>query len=850
MPRRGGAAAKLGERFEGRWTLKQLIEVLDGRAIALELEILEDDQGVEFVLERPGRKERHQVKRQIAGLHYWNIGALGRAGVLAAARKSVVDHDCDFVFVSSSSAGPLQELTEWARIDLEEPYSEALIQDLGHLNQEWASNAGETRSVLRRTWVRTEDELTLTQDLESLIGSLVRGEPRAVIGLFGDFLRDSVHRRIDATSAWDALPASFGPQPFRDPDVKRRIDDLALGYLVGVRPPIVDIQREQASELVLRLSTDDISATLAVVGPAGSGKSTLLGQAVAQLRGSGWVVLPIRLDQLEAASSASRVGTALGLPSSPALVLGGMTNDRVLLLIDQLDAASAVSGRRPEYLAAVHELLREARAFDNLRVIVGCRRWELDHDDRLQLLVRNGLVGERLEVDLLSNADVADGLANAGFDSSSLDSTQLQLLRLPLHFGLLVRSGTASPRTPFASRLDLLDRYWSAKTDKVGTAAGDERGWVRVVDAVCEQMSARMELSVAREILDAYPRTTTLMVSEGVLEPEGRRYRFFHDTFFDYAFARRFAGRGRRLGELLSDDEQLLFRRAQVRQILAYRRPAATAEYLDDMRFLLDDEGIRFHLKEALVTFLAGLDDPTDEEWRIVLGHLLESSPIAPRLWSLLHGNEAWLRRADASGVLERWLADHDDERIDRTIRLLLSAQRYMPGRVAALIEPFVERDGRWRDRLRYLFRFAQSKSDPAYVRLYLRFLQHDAQDGGADPSEIFELLHGLVPTSVGIQALATFIRARLKASIQHGSSNPFAQGGTISESDHGIDQFGVLASSAPATFTRQILPLILSIAEAMLNQAIQMLSGGMPSGAIAPLGNAIPLRVMRCSTP
>jgi hypothetical protein len=52
-PRAGGEADKFGNRYEGRWTVRQLLEVLAGRAEAITLEPLgEISAGVEFTLER------------------------------------------------------------------------------------------------------------------------------------------------------------------------------------------------------------------------------------------------------------------------------------------------------------------------------------------------------------------------------------------------------------------------------------------------------------------------------------------------------------------------------------------------------------------------------------------------------------------------------------------------------------------------------------------------------------------------------------------------------------------------------------------------------------------------------
>jgi len=62
------------------------------------------------------------------------------------------------------------------------------------------------------------------------------------------------------------------------------------------------------------------------------------------------------------------------------------------------------------------------------------------------------------------------------------------------------------------------------------------------------------------------------MASEHFLLFAENRYSFAHESLFDYSFARRFSAKGRNLIDLLVNDDQRLFRRAQVRQILTFLR--------------------------------------------------------------------------------------------------------------------------------------------------------------------------------------------------------------------------------------------------------------------------------------
>ena len=73
-------------------------------------------------------------------------------------------------------------------------------------------------------------------------------------------------------------------------------------------------------------------------------------------------------------------------------------------------------------------------------------------------------------------------------------------------------------------------------------------------------MSQRQQLTARISVLDADELATDaeVLASEHVLVQDGRRYAFFHESFFDYAFARLWLDLDQSLVEFLLADEQEL----------------------------------------------------------------------------------------------------------------------------------------------------------------------------------------------------------------------------------------------------------------------------------------------------
>ena len=89
MPFPGGSADKIGNRYEHRWTIQCMTQVMAGQAQSFWMEpIGSEGDGVEFWIRFQDRLEYHQVKRQISGRGHWTIRALREKGVLETARQN------------------------------------------------------------------------------------------------------------------------------------------------------------------------------------------------------------------------------------------------------------------------------------------------------------------------------------------------------------------------------------------------------------------------------------------------------------------------------------------------------------------------------------------------------------------------------------------------------------------------------------------------------------------------------------------------------------------------------------------------------------------------------------------
>lgn len=832
MPLPGGPADKFGNRYEGRWTVVCMAEVLAEQASYISLEPIDEAvSGAEFRLAREGVLEYHQVKRQTGRASSWTMASLRREGVLAAIRAAVGSPDGCFAFVSMVPATQLRELAERARsVNSLAEFRVAIAsndydKEFACLARDWDGMSAEGAwSALQRVSVRTIDEESLRVQQRAMLMPWVDGDPDLVADTLAQFALDSVGRDLSAADIWNHLrKVGLHPRKWdRDPRVLTMVSDQAERYRRQANDVLIGgklITRSEVGDVLGALTRDDGPRTILLAGNAGCGKSAVLANLVDEISDVGWPLLAFRVDRLEAVIRPEEVGDQLGLPGSPASVLAAVAvGGPALLIVDQLDAVSLASGRQPTFFDCVSEVIRQAEVHHNLRLVIACRLFDLENDHRLRRL-REDPRTFTIELGALSDDQVLTTLVDLGIEPSGLSAAQRQLLRIPLHMALLAQARRDGDHpASFASPDDLYAGFWDAKQLAVRDRLRRPARWTEVIDATCEYMSEHEVLSVPLPVLDTYRDDVAAMTSENVLVADGDRRAFFHESFFDYAFARRFAARGQDLPSFLRQAEQHLFRRAQLRQILQHERAISRDDYVRHLSSLLSDEDIRFHLKQVVLAFLGTVQDPTASEWKQI-APLLDSSPdpSAAHTWGLLRRSPAWFDLVDTAGDVGNWLDADDQDRADEAVILLAAVQRERPDRVASLLMSRITRGGRWVDRFVHVVLRADLTISREFFELFLALLDNGTLDGITTPfamnGSFWDLAHGLVESkpSWAAEFASHYLKRRLQMSLDAGEINPF-EGPTSVPDPIERGFFTKAAQGDPGAFLTELLPFVLRV--------------------------------------
>ena len=832
MPLSGGPSDKAGNRYEYLWTVKCIMRVMRGEADSIHLEPAGDEgKGIEFTVYISSRPEYHQVKRQLTGKGVWSLSELDSRGVLSNFYQRLQDPNSRCVFTSSHAAHPLDQLGQHARDsssweDFEKNFisSNGWTNNFNQLHSRWNSpSKKDTYNRLKRVNVTTIDEDKLRESTEFGLEALVSERPANALSALLDFASQQVHQVLTATEIWGFLQSrGFAKQAWaNDQTVADSISELNQTYLSGIQPVGIGGEVVPRAEVDLILdSFDNPSAKVVLVsGRAGVGKTAVITQTLQRIQEKDWPMLALRVDRLEPSPTPSQLGRSLGLSASPVSVLAGIADGRdCLLVIDQVDAVSHASGRNPEFFDCISAMLHQALAYENIRVLSACRKFDIDNDPRIRELTKEGGIAKEIPVEQFDEETVRTLTEKLGIDPKKLDPKQVDLLRLPIHLKLLEEalSDVDGDATGFQTPKDLFDRFWSYKL-KVMHRRVDPTRVEGVLDRIVKTMTECQALSVPAGLLDEYEDAVSVMVSENVLVRDGQRISFFHESFFDYIFARRMiSSPDFDLVSYILEQGQSLFIRSQVRQVLLHLRDISTKDCSRNLEAVLTNMEVRPHIKTIVLSLLGTFDNPTGEEWDVV--EPLSETDLVSHVWAALHGSIGWFDLLDGLGVVNRWLKSGDEGTINRVLWLLTSVQKDRPDRTAELLSQFAGSSESWNNRLAELFIRSDIAASRGFFDFVLALINAGAVDSMLYPGRggdyfwlpVEKVVRGHPEWTC--ELIAAYLGRLLFVASQSGDTREFPL--KLKRDMTGEKVIAEAANAAPAKFVELFLSLITTILE------------------------------------
>lgn len=353
-------------------------------------------------------------------------------------------------------------------------------------------------TIYDRTWF---SDIATKPDHEKLVDEVLGVPP-----LHGDYHEDILEAFAQITD--DTLSPIETTLPY----LNRRID------------------RSETPDILSRLSEGQ---SILLTGNAGVGKTGILGQVVDRWTSTPTLFIDARRFSEVSNSTELRQEFDFNGPLADAISRLGH-HDGCLLVVDQVDNIGGTPAA-----ALFTDLLTEVAELDNVKMLVGCRQWDLRNRDVYAPLTESEAF-ESVGLSGLSESAVRTVLDELGISDYCEELITLATNLLNLSIIAELREQTALDQIDYSqikSQVELWDRYQETLVERETQGAEWDRESGYEVRARAIELAERGLSDGTRVVPISLRRNRAdeRLISRNVLQHErGERYRFRHDELQDY----------------------------------------------------------------------------------------------------------------------------------------------------------------------------------------------------------------------------------------------------------------------------------------------------------------------------
>jgi SEFIR domain/ATPase family associated with various cellular activities (AAA) len=410
------------------------------------------------------------------------------------------------------------------------------------------------------------------------------------------------------------------------------------------------ITRPELVQLINRIETETSSTTI-VLGSPGCGKSALMATLGHWAIDENYVLLAIKADYLS-----NTVNTLEDLQQNIHLswnirdaIRAIASTDKVILLIDQLDAVAEMLDRQPGRLNVLLSLIQSLTGTKNVHIVATCREFEFRHGIQFARLESF----ERMDLHLPAWEDIAPFLEKEHHNPNAMGEPLRELLQNPLHLRIFLE--IAKPGDVFESLPRLLDQLWQVSI----VEKPQPKESIAFLTELADRMTKEEVLWLPSAIGDEHPEICGALKQSGILmtNPDNSTLGFCHQTFYDHTLARAFARGSKSLIDLVLDRQDGIFVRPVLLRSLNYLRGTTLPEYQRQLRTLLtsSDRPIRPHIRTLLLEFVGAQAEPNATEASLLIP-LLNSETEGIKVLDAMIGSPGWFRKLRDRSEFTQWL--------------------------------------------------------------------------------------------------------------------------------------------------------------------------------------------------
>lgn len=383
------------------------------------------------------------------------------------------------------------------------------------------------------------------------------------------------------------------------------------------------IERNETTELFSWLLSEpekvdkQFSNICLVAGNAGYGKTVLLKDLYDKCIENNIAVLGLKADKLYSYTiSELQDNIGISIPIFDFIEECKKHFKLIAILIDQIDALSQSMSSDRSYLNVFKKLLDYCANDRCVKFVVAVRTTDLLYDPSLKIYKQTKTIHlKRFSEDL-----VAQLLKKVGIDKEEISKKLMDILRVANNLNIFSKIVLSKKNKLLISSIqELYLELWKQKVLKNREKEPIQSLRLKgLLYGIADLMFKSQRIMVSFYQFEDFHEELRYFESERIIKIENNQIQFFHQSFYDFVFAKQFVERKQNLLAYVKEAEQSIHIRSAVKMIILYLRDFELSQYYLSLSSLLYDKEIYFHIKHLLISSILSHEEPSDTEKRII----------------------------------------------------------------------------------------------------------------------------------------------------------------------------------------------------------------------------------------
>lgn len=685
----GGRADKSGNRFEIRWIVYKILEILEEKLDHIMFEALGDDEkGVDvWIGEKNGSREGQQCKGRNGSKEYWDYGTANAKGIFTNWKLQLEREDSNKVaLVSPLAFTLLEDLIVRAKNTSNSPkdfYEDQVLSASKEFNSffknfctsmdiNYENNIDMIKciSLLKRISYRQYPDSELKELILSKISYLLIGNEITIYETLVTWI-------IDGDILGRVIDQSFVHQFFYEKEIKLknlandrriipRLEELNQEYRDAFTSLNGELINRKEFSLCRKILNSEES--LIVHGKAGMGKSGCTEDIINYCLESAIPYLAIKLDKRIPNGTAENWGEDLDLPSSIVHCVHSISkNEKAVIILDQLDALRWTQAHSRDSLLVCNQIINQVERINlerkyKISIVFVCRTYDLENDNNIKLMFKNvekkkeETQWNKVQIEELDDQMVRNIIGNR---YEHLTGKMRAILRIPSNIYIWEQLDTNKEYNECSTANHLIAEWWKQLEQKCFAYGLNESDINNSKETIISSFDKSGRISLPIRILKINQSCLDFLSSNGFILIQNSIISFAHQSILDYFLVEKMLCEyyeGRNVIEIIGiKEKQTPGKRYQLQMLLQNLIEFESKDFLNASMQILNSEQIRFSFKFVFFEVLNQIN-VLDENIQSYIVENCEDKIYSKHIINnVLYYKPQYIRLLRDQGILDRW---------------------------------------------------------------------------------------------------------------------------------------------------------------------------------------------------